>query len=114
MGAYLAAKRTPFASSTCAETSQSQAECTAMALRAMPNSVIVGSTTAGTDGNVSDIPLPGKLNTMISGPGVFYPDRRPTQRVIVPNVVIRPTIHGVAAGRDEVLEAARRMVEGQK
>ena len=44
---------------------------------------------------------------MISGLGVFYPDHRPTQRVgIVPDVVVRPTIEGIAAGRDEVLEAA--------
>ena len=93
------------------ETSQSQAEYTAMALRAMPGAVVVGSTTAGADGNVSSIPLPGGLNTMISGLGVFYPDHRPTQRVgIVPDVVVRPTIEGIAAGRDEVLERAVRVI----
>jgi hypothetical protein len=97
------------------ETSQSQAEYTAMALRAMPNSVVVGSTTAGADGNVSSIPLPGGLNTMISGLGVFYPDRRPTQRVgIVPDVVAKPTIEGIVAGRDEVLETAVKLIEGAK
>jgi hypothetical protein len=38
---------------------------------------------------------------------VFYPDKRPTQQVgIVPNVEVRPTIAGIRAGRDEVLEAA--------
>jgi hypothetical protein len=97
------------------ETSQSQAEYTAMALMAMPNSVVVGSTTAGADGNVSSIPLPGQLNTMISGLGVFYPDHRPTQRVgIVPNVVVRPTIQGIAAGRDEVLDTATRLIVDSK
>ncbi len=94
------------------ETTQSSAEYTAMALRAMPMSVVVGSTTAGADGNTSPIPLPGKLRTMISGLGVFYPDRRPTQRIgIVPDVVARPTIQGIAAGRDEVLETAVRIIE---
>jgi hypothetical protein len=94
------------------ETTQSSAEYTAMALRATPNSVVVGSTTAGADGNVSSIPLPGQLHTMISGLGVFYPDRRPTQRIgIVPDVVARPTIQGIAAGRDEVLETAIRVIE---
>ena len=63
------------------ETTQSSAEYTAMALRAMPNAVVVGSTTAGADGDVSAISLPGGLSTMISGLGVFYPDHRPTQRV---------------------------------
>ena len=97
------------------ETSQSQAEYTAMALRAMPGAVVVGSTTAGADGNVSSIPLPGGLSTMISGLGVFYPDHRPTQRVgIVPDVQVRPTIEGIAAGRDEVLEAALRVIEETK
>ena len=97
------------------ETSQSQAEYTAMALRAMPNALVVGSATAGADGNVSNIPLPGGLSTMISGIGIFYPDHRPTQRVgIVPDIVAKPSIQGIAAGRDEVLETAIRLIDGQK
>jgi C-terminal processing protease CtpA/Prc len=97
------------------ETTQSSAEYTAMALRAMPNAVVVGSTTAGADGNVSSIPLPGQLSTMISGLGVFYPDHRPTQRVgIVPDVVAKPTIQGIAAGRDEVLETAVHLIQDAK
>ena len=97
------------------ETSQSQAEYTAMALRAMPKAIVVGSTTAGADGNISLIPLPGQLSTLISGLGVFYPDHRPTQRVgIVPDVVARPTIQGIAAGRDEVLETAVHLIEDAK
>lgn len=89
------------------ETSLSQAEYTAMALRASPNALVVGSTTAGADGDVSPIPLPGGVSAMISGIGVFYPDRTPTQRVgIVPDIEVEPTIAGLRAGRDEVLEAA--------
>jgi C-terminal processing protease CtpA/Prc len=97
------------------ETSQSQAEYTAMALRAMPDATVVGSTTARADGNVSSILLPGQLSTMISGLGVFYPDHRPTQRIgIVPDVVVKPTIRGLAAGSDEVLESAVRLINGLK
>lgn len=89
------------------EISQSQSEYTAMALRAAPRARVVGSTTAGADGNASWIPLPGGLRTMISGIGVFYPDKRPTQRIgIVPDIEVKPTIEGIRAGRDEVLEAA--------
>jgi C-terminal processing protease CtpA/Prc len=96
------------------ETSQSSAEYTAMALRVAPNALVVGSTTAGADGNVSPFPLPGGLRTMISGIGVFYPDKRPTQRVgIIPDLVVRPTIEGIRAGRDEVLEAALKKVLGR-
>ncbi|MGC1421044.1 MAG: S41 family peptidase [Terracidiphilus sp.] len=95
------------------ETSLSQAEYTAMALRSAPAAVVVGSTTAGADGNVSQIPLPGGLSTMISGIGVFYPDHRPTQRIgIVPDVEAKPTIAGIKAGRDEVLETAIRQILG--
>lgn len=95
------------------EISQSNAEYTAMALRAAPGAKVIGSTTAGADGNVSDIPLPGGLHSSISGIGVFYPDKRPTQRVgIVPDIEVRPTVEGIRAGRDEVLEAAWREILG--
>ena len=97
------------------ESSQSQAEYTAMAFRASPRAVVVGSTTAGADGNVSPVPLPGGLSSMISGIGVFYPDKAPTQRIgIVPDVEVRPTIAGIRAGRDEVLEEALRQILGRE
>jgi len=96
------------------EVSQSQAEYTAMAFRSTPRSIVVGSATAGADGNVSTIVLPGGLSTMISGIGVFYPDKKPTQRVgIVPDVEVKPTIAGIRAGRDEVLEEALRQILGR-
>lgn len=95
------------------ETSISQSEFTAMALRSAPNAIVVGSTTAGADGNVSGIPLPGGLSTAISGIGVFYPDHAPTQRIgIVPDTEASPTIAGIKAGRDEVLETAIRQIVG--
>ena len=95
------------------EVSQSQAEYTTMAFRAAPNATVVGSTTAGADGNVSPIPLPGGLRSMVSGIGVFYPDKKPTQRIgIIPDVEAIPTVQGIRAGRDEVLEAALRRILG--
>jgi C-terminal processing protease CtpA/Prc len=88
------------------EVTQSSAEYHAMAFRAAPNAIVVGSTTAGADGNVSPIPLPGGIESMMSGIGVFYPNGTPTQRVgIVPDFEVRPTVEGIRAGRDEVLEA---------
>ena len=93
------------------EISQSHAEFTAMALRAGNNTTIIGSTTAGADGNVSTINLPGGLQTKISGIGVYYPDGTGTQRVgIVPDVWIEPTIEGIREGRDELLEKAINLV----
>jgi C-terminal processing protease CtpA/Prc len=95
------------------EVSQSNAEYTAMALRAAANAVVVGSTTAGADGNTSPFALPGGLRSMISGIGVFYPDKKPTQRIgILADVPAKPTIGGIRAGRDEVLETAIRQIVG--
>jgi C-terminal processing protease CtpA/Prc len=94
------------------EVSQSSAEYHAMAFRAA-GGIVIGSTTAGADGNVSDISLPGGLRTMISGIGVFYPDKHPTQRIgIIPDREVQPTIAGIREGRDEVLEAALREILG--
>ena len=96
------------------EGSKSQAEYTAMAFRAAHGALVVGSTTAGADGNVSPFALPRGLSTMISGIGVYYPDKAPTQRIgIVPNVEVKPTIAGIRAGRDEVLEEALRQFLGR-
>ena len=89
------------------ELSQSQAEYTTMAFRASPNSTVVGSTTAGADGNVSSFMMPGGLRTMISGIGVYYPNGDETQRTgIVPDVEVLPTVKGIREGRDELLEKA--------
>ena len=93
------------------EQSQSQSEYTAMAFRAIPGAKIIGSQTAGADGNVSTIQLPGGLRTMISGTGVYYPDGKETQRIgIVPDVLIKPTIEGIRNGKDEVLEKAIQLI----
>jgi C-terminal processing protease CtpA/Prc len=96
------------------EASLSQSEYTAMALRASPRSVVVGSTTAGADGPNAVVPLPGGLYASFSGMGIFNPDKSPTQRVgIVPDIVARPTLEGIREGRDEVLEAALRYILGE-
>lgn len=89
------------------ETSQSQAEYTTMAFRASPNAIVMGSHSAGADGNISQITLPGGMSTTISGLGVYYPDGKATQQIgIVPDIVVKPTIAGIRDGRDEVLEQA--------
>ncbi len=95
------------------EVTQSRAEYTAMALRASPRAIVVGSTTAGADGEVAEFALPGGLQTRISGLGVFYPDKKPTQQIgIVPDKVVHPTIEGIRDGRDEVLEQGIRQILG--
>ena len=89
------------------ERTQSHAEYTCMALEVPGKTTKIGSQTAGADGNVSYIYLPGRIATAASFLGVYYPDFRPTQRIgIVPDLHIRPTIQAIREGRDEVMEAA--------
>jgi len=89
------------------ETTQSQAEFTSMALQTAPRAVVIGSQTAGADGNVSSVWLPGGIYTYFSGIGIYYPDGRETQRIgIVPDIESKPTVNGIRIGRDEVLERA--------
>jgi hypothetical protein len=96
------------------EITQSSAEYHTMGFRAAPGAIVIGSTTAGADGNVSAVLLPGGYKSYISGLGVFYPDKRPTQRVgIVPDIVVTPTIEGIRAGRDELIEEAVRQIRGE-
>lgn len=93
------------------EESVSLSEYTAMALRAGARTTIVGSTTAGADGDISSISLPGGLHTTISGIGVYYPNGGQTQRIgIVPDVEVRPTVKGIKEGRDELLEKAIEII----
>ena len=62
---------------------------------------------------MSTIVLPGGLSAAISGNGVYYPDKQPTQRIgIVPDIEAKPTIAGIKAGRDEVLEAGIQQILG--
>lgn len=93
------------------ELTLSQAEFTALALRATPHCTILGSQTAGADGDVVRLTLPGQLTTRFSGTGIYYPDGQETQRVgIVPDVLVRPTVEGIRAGRDELRERAVALI----
>jgi carboxyl-terminal processing protease len=95
------------------ETSQSHAEFTLMALQTAPNVISIGSQTAGADGNVSLITFPGNYKSYMTGIGVYYPDGRETQRIgIVPDIEIKPTIEGLKLKKDEVLEKAIEVING--
>ena len=89
------------------ENSQSHAEFCTMMYRTLPNSIVIGNTTAGADGNVVDIRLPGGVCSYFSGIGIYYPDGTETQRVgIIPDIYVWPTVQGIRDGRDELLERA--------
>lgn len=90
------------------EQTQSQAEFSVMTFELHSKAVKIGSQTSGADGNICYAYLPGGFTTVLTGMGVFYPDRStPTQRIgIVPDFEVKPTISGVKEGKDEVLDYA--------
>ncbi len=89
------------------ENTQSIGEFTAMSLMVFENVKTIGNTTAGADGNVSTIYLPGNIITHISGIGIYWPDGKQTQRIgISPDITISPTIESVQSNKDEVLQSA--------
>lgn len=93
------------------EGTQSHGEFMAMRYRCAPNSIIIGSTTAGADGDVFHTLLPGNIKITLTGLGVYYPDGGETQRVgIVPDIEVKPTIEGVRDNRDELLEQAIKII----
>lgn len=96
------------------EESLSQSEWTAMCFQTAGNTTIIGSETAGADGNVTELDFK-EFHTRYSGVGVYYPDKRQTQRIgIVPDIKVKPTIKGIQEGKDEVLDRALLFIETGK
>jgi len=94
------------------EITQSNAEFVTMAFQTGSHVKVIGSTTAGADGNISRITLPGGFSTYFSGIGVYYPDRTDAQQKgIKIDQVIRPTVKGILAGKDELLEKATALIK---
>lgn len=97
------------------EDSISQSEWTAMCFQTASNTTIIGSQTAGADGNVSNVDFIRAFHTQFTGIGVYYPDKRETQRIgIIPDIEVKPTIKGIQEGRDEILERAILFIESGK
>lgn len=96
------------------EYTQSQAEDHTFFYYLAPQVTIIGSTTAGANGAVFSLPLPGGITTSMTGLGMYYPDGTCMQRVGVKlDEEIKPTIAGLKSGRDEPLERAIAIIKGQ-
>lgn len=59
---------------------QSASEYTVMAIQTNPNAKVVGTRTAGANGEVLSIHLPGGYTCVYSSTGVYYPDGQPNQK----------------------------------
>lgn len=74
---------------------------------------IIGTTTAGTNGDITSSFLPGGFAVSWTGMRVLKQDGSPHQGIgIPPTYPVFPTIEGIAAGRDEVLEKGLEVVSG--
>ena len=94
------------------ERTVSQAEHTGLFLEAANGTKFIGSPTNGANGDVTTVLLPGGARMSFSGHSVRHADGRQLQRLgLQPHVAVQPTIAGVRARRDEVLEAALRYLE---
>jgi C-terminal processing protease CtpA/Prc len=72
---------------------------------------LVGEPTAGTNGNITRVTLPGRYVVSFTGMKVLKHDGSRHHGVgILPTVAVSPTIAGIAAGRDEQLERAIAVV----
>jgi C-terminal processing protease CtpA/Prc len=92
----------------------SQAEHTSLLLEAAAGAKFVGSATNGANGDVTQTVLPGGITVNFSGHDVRHADGTQLQRRgIQPDVKVEPTIAGIRAGRDEVLEKAVVYLESQ-
>ena len=85
----------------------SQSEHTCLYFEAATDVTFIGTPTTGANGDVTLMVLPGNLTVSFTGHNVRHGDGRQLQRVgIQPHIRAAPTIAGIRAGRDEILEAA--------
>jgi C-terminal processing protease CtpA/Prc len=91
----------------------SQAEHTGLFFEVANGTTFVGSPSMGANGDVTSFTIPGNITITFTGHDVRHADGRPLQRVgLLPQVAASPTLAGIRAGRDEVLETALRYVGG--
>jgi C-terminal processing protease CtpA/Prc len=85
----------------------SQSEHLCLFFEVASGTTFIGTPTAGANGDVTNFPLPGGFRVNFTGHDVRHADGRQLQRVgIQPDVIVAPTIAGIRAGRDEVLDRA--------
>jgi C-terminal processing protease CtpA/Prc len=85
----------------------SQSEHSGLFYKTANDTVFIGGPTTGANGDVTWFAVPGGIRINFSGHDVRWPDGKQLQRVgLKPDVEVLPTIAGIRAGRDEVLEKA--------
>lgn len=96
------------------EYTQSFAETLVQKIQTNPRTITIGSQSAGADGMTSEFKLPQGILGAFSGMGWYYPDGYAVHRQGVKiDHEVRPTIRGVLAGRDEMLETAVQIIKNK-
>ena len=85
----------------------SQAEHTCLFLSEAAGATFIGSPTHGANGDITALRLPGALRMWFTGQEIRWVDGRQLQKVgVQPHITVRPTVRGIRAGKDEVLDRA--------
>jgi C-terminal processing protease CtpA/Prc len=85
----------------------SAAETCLQILRDNQLATFLGENSGGTNGNIATATTPGGFEIFFTGMRASGPDGSTIQgHGIVPDQVVHPTLDGIRAGRDEILEAA--------
>jgi len=93
------------------ECTQSTAEFYTMMISTIPGISIIGSQTAGSDGPAIPLLLPGEILTMYTGMGIYYPDRKETQRLgIKLTEGVHRTIEGIRTGVDPLVRRGKELI----
>lgn len=93
---------------------QSAAEWACMTLMTYSKVTVIGSQTAGADGNVTRTILPGGYKINFSGLGIYFPDGRETQRVgIHIDVPVNYTMQDRINKNDPVLNKALKFIQSK-
>lgn len=94
------------------QSTQSQAEHSGLFFEAATAITFIGSPSAGADGDLTKLVLPGAISVSFSGQEVRHADSRQLQRLgLQPDIKVAPTLDGIRAGRDEVLERAQSFLQ---
>lgn len=91
----------------------SQAETVCMMFKSYADDVtFIGTPTAGANGDISTVYLPGGISFNFSSLDWHYPDGKQLQRLgIIPDIYVKETIKGLKLGKDEILERAIQHIE---
>jgi len=94
------------------EYTQSQSEYAVPFFRQAQNCVVIGTNTAGANGDTPQTLLPGKFRLRFSAIEVLTPDSTQTQKNgPEPDIYARRTIEGIRNGKNEVLEHALNLLK---